>query len=100
MDAFWESFQKYVLPVLISWAIAEAIRLARVYAAKIKDEALRAHLEELVAAAEQMVPKTQANANDAKLAQVQAAVPKVPRENIEAAVYAVKKGAAANVAVQ
>ena len=81
----FEYFLQGVLPLLLTWLMAELIRLARRKAGQVQDEALRATLLELVRAAEQMIPGP--SAGQAKFNHVRALAPAgTTREQIEAAV--------------
>ena len=75
---------EYLLPIILIWAMAEGIRLARTYAAKVADETLRAKLLDLVRAAEALIPER--GSGSRKLQLVQDAMPKAGIHQIEAAV--------------
>jgi len=81
----FEWFLRTVLPLLLTWLMAELIRLARRKAQEVEDAILRAKLLELVRAAEQMIPDP--GAGQARFNHVRALVPlNTTREQIEAAV--------------
>ena len=89
-SAVWE---KVIVPLLVAVVIPFVIAYIRVQIAKVADEKLRALLDDLVAAAEQTIPKdwSKEQANDAKLKLVKAAAPKGTSELlIEAAVARLK----------
>ena len=78
-----------ILPVLLTWLMAELIRLARRKAQEVEDVMLRAKLLELVRAAEQMIPDP--GAGQARFNHVRAVAPlDTTREQIEAAVQVLK----------
>lgn len=81
----FEWFLQAVLPLMLTWLMAELIRLARRKAQEVEDAILRAKLLELVRAAEQMIPDP--GAGQARFNHVRALAPlDTTREQIEAAV--------------
>ena len=78
-----EWFVATVLPLLITALMTYCVGIARARLKDVADETLRKRLDDLVQAAEQMIPDD----GQAKLNHVWSALPKVGRDVIEAAVY-------------
>ena len=84
--SIYECFLQVLVPILLTWLMAELIRLARRKAQLVQDAMLRGKLLELVRAAEQMIPGP--GAGQARFNHVRALAPlDTTREQIEAAVH-------------